>query len=77
MEEIEEAEHEDVMRAFFRLRIGDIGRLIKKVAHVTTQASRATGRNLIEFLPEANRIVLVCFSPFKIDLTYIVGARLS
>ena len=60
MEEIGEAGHEDVMRAFFRLKIGDIGRLIKKVAQVTGEASRATGRNMIEFLPEANRVVLVC-----------------
>jgi nuclear pore complex protein Nup133 len=60
MEEIGEAEHEDVMRVFFRLKIGDVGRLIKKVAQVTTHASRATGRNMIEFLPEANGVVLVC-----------------
>jgi nuclear pore complex protein Nup133 len=60
MEEIGEAEHEDVMRVFFRLKIGDIGRLIKKVAQVIAQASRATGRNMIEFLPEANRVILVC-----------------
>lgn len=58
MEQIGEAEHDDVMRAFFRLKIGDIGRLIKKVAQITTQASRATGRNMIEFLAEANRVVL-------------------
>jgi nuclear pore complex protein Nup133 len=77
MEEIGEAEHEDVVRAFFRLKIGDIGRLIKKVAHVTTQASRTTGRNMIEFLPEANRVVLVGFFSPKIDLIYIAGSRLS
>jgi len=60
MEEIGEAEHEDVMRAYFRFKIGDIGRLIRKIAQVTTQAERATGKNKIEFLPEANRAVLVC-----------------
>lgn len=70
MEQIGEAEHDDVMRAFFRLKIGDIGRLIKKVAQITTQASRATGRNMIEFLAEANRVVLVCFFPLKTDLTH-------
>jgi nuclear pore complex protein Nup133 len=71
MEESGEAEHEDVVRAFFRLKIGDIGRLIKKVSYVTTQASRATGRNMIEFLPEANRVVLVSFSAHaRLDLYF-------
>ena len=67
MEEIGEAEHDDVMRAFFRLKIGNIGRLIKKVAHVTILASRETGRNMIEFLPEANRVVLVRFISIKVN----------
>lgn len=59
MEEIGEGHHEDVMRAFFRHRVGDIGRLIRKVTHITTQAAHATGKDISEFLPEANRIVLV------------------
>jgi hypothetical protein len=61
MEEIGEVNHEDIMRAFFRLKVGDIGRLIKKVGEVTIQAPRTTGRNIIQFLPEANRVVLVHF----------------
>jgi nuclear pore complex protein Nup133 len=65
MEEIGQADHEDVTRAFFRLKIGDISRLIKKVAQVTTEASHATGRNILEFLPEANRVVLVRLCPAR------------
>ncbi|XP_006458086.1 hypothetical protein AGABI2DRAFT_216285 [Agaricus bisporus var. bisporus H97] len=58
MTEVGESAHEDVLRAFFRLRVSDIGRLIKKVKDAATAAARNTGRNIAEFLPEANRIVI-------------------
>ncbi|KAG5342787.1 hypothetical protein C0989_008737 [Termitomyces sp. Mn162] len=58
MQEINEGHHEDVIRAFFRLRVVDIGRLVGKVGEAATQAARLTQRDIIEFLPEANRIVL-------------------
>lgn len=61
MHEIGKGHHEDVIRAFFRLRVGDIGRLISKVGEAATQAARLSQRDIIEFLPEANRIVLVRF----------------
>lgn len=58
MTEIGESVHEDVLRAFFRLRVNDIGRLIKKVKDAATVAARNTGRNIADFLPEANCIVI-------------------
>lgn len=58
MAEIGEGGHEDVLRAFFRFRVADIGRLIKKVKDTATAAARNTGRNIVDFLPEANRIVI-------------------
>lgn len=58
MSEIHEGSHEDVLRAFFRLRVADIGRLIKKVKGAATSAARNTGHNIVDFLPEANRIVI-------------------
>ncbi|KNZ71793.1 Nucleoporin [Termitomyces sp. J132] len=58
MQEINEGHHEDVIRAFFRFRLVDIGRLVGKVGEAATQAARLTQRDIIEFLPEANRIVL-------------------
>lgn len=58
MGEVGESSHEDILRAFFRLRAMEIGRLIKKVKSAATGAARNTGRGVIEFLPEANRIVI-------------------
>lgn len=58
MEGVEEGHHEDVVRAFFRLRVGDIGHLISQVAHVTAKLAEDSGRDLVELLPEANRVVL-------------------
>jgi nuclear pore complex protein Nup133 len=61
MEEIGDASHEDVARAFFRYHVGDIGILLKKVADsISTVAKSAIG-NVQMFLPEANRIVIVRF----------------
>jgi nuclear pore complex protein Nup133 len=65
MEEIGEGHHEDVMRAFFRFRINEIGNVVKKVVGITTQASAITGRDIIEFLPESNRIILVSVQSFE------------
>jgi nuclear pore complex protein Nup133 len=62
MEEVGEVQHEDVLRAFFRLRVDDIEMLIKKVADIAFQAPRITGRDIADFLPEANRIILVICS---------------
>lgn len=60
MEEIGDGPHEDVMRTFFRLRVSEIGSVITTIADISTQAARVTGQDIIEFLPEANRVVLVC-----------------
>jgi hypothetical protein len=59
MTDIGEGHHEDVIRTFFRNRVGDIGQLIRKVPHVIAKASQESGHSLADFLPEANQIVLV------------------
>ncbi|KAF8892544.1 Non-repetitive/WGA-negative nucleoporin C-terminal-domain-containing protein [Infundibulicybe gibba] len=58
MHNIEESDHEDIMRAFFRLRVGDIGRLITKIPEVAVQVTRESDHDLASLLPEANRVVL-------------------
>lgn len=57
--EAQEGHHEDFMRAFFRLRVVDIGRVVRKVIDVTANTAKETGRAVFNLLPEANRIVLV------------------
>lgn len=72
MSEIGNGHHEDVMRSFFRSYVGDIGKLLKKVADIVNEESRSSGRNLIAILPEANRIVVVCgFQQCGISLTFL------
>ncbi|KAJ7285784.1 hypothetical protein C8J57DRAFT_1431461 [Mycena rebaudengoi] len=59
MDGIEEGHHEDIMRAFFRLHVGDIGELLAQVTDVTAKLAQSDGsRDLSELLPEANRVVL-------------------
>ncbi|KAF5381087.1 hypothetical protein D9615_003993 [Tricholomella constricta] len=62
MGEIGQGHHEDIIRAFFRSNVADIGLLLRKVDEAATQAALLTGREIIEFLPEANRIVLTVLS---------------
>ncbi|PFH54313.1 hypothetical protein AMATHDRAFT_72820 [Amanita thiersii Skay4041] len=58
MEDVEDTQHEDVMRAFFRFRIDEIGKLIRKIIEVASRAPTESGVNLDQLLPETNRAVL-------------------
>ncbi|KAF9013861.1 hypothetical protein BDQ17DRAFT_1320576 [Cyathus striatus] len=58
MSEVGDGQHEDVMRAFFRLHAADIGLLIRKVLELSKVASGESGISLSHFLPEANSIVV-------------------
>ncbi|KAJ7109426.1 hypothetical protein C8R44DRAFT_634983 [Mycena epipterygia] len=58
MENVQEAHYEDIIRAFFRLRVGDMGHLLAQVGDVTAKLAESSGRDLDELLPEANRVIL-------------------
>ncbi|KAF7967089.1 hypothetical protein HWV62_35891 [Athelia sp. TMB] len=58
MDGVGEGHHEDVVRAFFRYRAGDIENLLPHVVEVTRKSAYELGRSLAASLPEANRIVL-------------------
>ncbi|KAF8654069.1 hypothetical protein AX16_003602 [Volvariella volvacea WC 439] len=58
MTSIGDTHHEDIMRTFFRTRVRDLGKLIRRVPEVSKQAAQTSGRDHMDFLPEANRIVL-------------------
>lgn len=62
MDSLQEGHYDDLMRAFFRLKVGDIGELISQIGDVTAVAAQDTGLSLVELLPDANRIVLVCLA---------------
>lgn len=59
MDEIGEGQHDDVVRAFFRYKVGDIGNLLPHIGEITRKSAYELGRSLSASLPEANRIVLV------------------
>jgi hypothetical protein len=54
-----EGDHEDILRAFFRLKVSDIGQVLSEVVNTTKRASRETGRNMATILPEANGAIYV------------------
>jgi nuclear pore complex protein Nup133 len=62
MQEIGDASYEDVVRAFFRSHVGDIGHLLKKVVDTVVTVSKSAAGNVHSLLPEANRIVVVRLS---------------
>jgi len=64
MNEVAEGHHDDIVRAFFRYRVGDIGNLFSHVMEITRKSAYELGRSLSVALPEANRIVLVSLCPF-------------
>lgn len=61
MEEIGDVHHEDVMRAFFRSRVSEVGKLIKKVTEVAMRAPAESGIRLEQLLPETNQVLLVSY----------------
>ncbi|KAJ7685205.1 hypothetical protein DFH06DRAFT_34186 [Mycena polygramma] len=58
MESVHEGQYEDVVRAFFRLRVADIGLLLPHVTDVTAKLAQNSGRDLVELLPEASLVIL-------------------
>lgn len=59
MAEIDDTEHEDVMRTFFRSKVGDVGKLLRKVLDIVKASGKHSGLQANNGLPEANRIVTV------------------
>ena len=60
MNQVGEGHHADLMRAFFRLRVADIGRLLPQVRDSTRRMLGETPTTIPNILSEANGIVLVC-----------------
>jgi nuclear pore complex protein Nup133 len=60
MNQVGEGQHDDLMRAFFRLRVADIGKLLPHVRDGTRRLLGEAPTNMQNILSEANGIVLVC-----------------
>lgn len=60
MNQVSEGHHDDLMRAFFRLRVADIGRLLPHVRDGTRRLLGEAPAYPPNILSEANGIVLVC-----------------
>ncbi|KAF7294905.1 Methyltransferase type 11 [Mycena indigotica] len=57
MESIGEGHHEDLVRAFFRLRVSDLGVVLSQISDVTAKLAQNSGRDIRELIPEANRVI--------------------
>ena len=60
MNEIRDESHDDYMRAFFRLRTGDIGNILPRVITVLHGSTHDLTSSFVDAVPQANRILLVC-----------------
>ena len=58
METLGEGFHEDCVRAFFRLKVADLGEILPHV----TELLKRNHRNLSHHIVEANQILLVCYN---------------
>jgi nuclear pore complex protein Nup133 len=54
-----EGHHEDFMRAFFRLKVRDLGALLPHVAEVLERSQHEVTHSRSETIPQANDILLV------------------
>lgn len=68
MNQVGEGHHDDLMRAFFRLRVADIGRLLPHVRDGTRRLLEETPAKQPDILSEANGIVLVRYYPWNVQL---------
>ena len=59
MTSVNEGYHEDVLRAFFRIKVHDLGALLPRVLEVVRRSVYEITQSLTENLPQANEIILV------------------
>lgn len=65
MNKVGEGHHEDYMRAFFRLKLQDIGSLLPIVNDIVDRSTREITQNLADSVPQANEIILVSKPPLR------------
>ncbi len=68
MNQVGEGHHDDLMRAFFRLRVADIGKLLPHIRDGTRRQLGDVPANMTDVLSEANGIVLVRHLPRSAQL---------
>jgi nuclear pore complex protein Nup133 len=68
MNQVGEGQHDDLMRAFFRLRVADIGKLLPHIRDGTRRQLGDVPANMTDVLSEANGIVLVRYLPWSAQL---------
>ncbi|EIN07336.1 hypothetical protein PUNSTDRAFT_71669 [Punctularia strigosozonata HHB-11173 SS5] len=59
MADVGEGHHEDLMRAFFRLKVADLGKILPKVLESVQKSAYNMNRATVTVLPEANHILCV------------------
>jgi nuclear pore complex protein Nup133 len=64
MADVGEAHHEDYMRAFFRLRVADVGKIILKTMDIVRKSAYSMNKTTVDVLSQANYIVCVSTGVF-------------
>lgn len=77
MAETGELKHEDVMRAFFRTKVAELGQLIRRVVDVIKMSAEQTKRDITQLLPEANQIVIVSPSQSFHLISWLISTDLD
>ena len=54
-----EGHHEDFVRAFFRLKVDDIGSLLPNIISIVRSSARDPTGDALTTIPQANSIILV------------------
>lgn len=68
MNQVGQGHHDDLMRAFFRLRVADVGKLLPHTRDGTRRQLGDVPANMTDVLSEANGIVLVRHPPRNVPL---------
>lgn len=78
MSSLNQGDHEDIMRAFFRNHVGNIDKLLRIIPEIAKHAAEQSGREL-EVLSEANRVILVRakFLQFHFSTSVLMVCRRS
>ncbi|CAL1704556.1 unnamed protein product [Somion occarium] len=73
MTEVGEGHHEDLMRAFFRLKVDGLGDILPKVLSVVRESAHDLTRSLLDAVPQANEVVLTILDTAKSIRQYNFG----
>jgi hypothetical protein len=74
MQQVGDVQHEDLLRAFFRLHLSNFGLLFPHVAEIISRASSQDPAGYSSLVSEANHVVIVSHI---VKLPFTIAERIS